>query len=143
MRPEKGTLVCIRCTQAGRARTVLSQGRRITLAAGQQGLGTLLPRAGTTVAEPTLQPQDPTWRPPGSAANPHPQWGLFPYDTIRDGQKRFVRDVTMAVQGGKHLVAQAPTGIGKTAAALAPALRAALHGKKTVLFLTNRQNQHK
>ncbi len=143
MRPEKGTLVCIRCTQAGRARTVLSQGRRITLAAGQQGLGTLQPRAGSTVAEPTLQPQDPTWRPPGSAARPHPQFGLFPYDEIRDGQKRFTRDVTMAVQSGKHLVAQAPTGIGKTAAALAPALQAALDGKRTVLFLTSRQSQHR
>ncbi len=142
MRPEKGVLVCIRCTNAGRARTVLAGGRRITLAAGQQGLGTLRPAAGTAV-EPTLKPQDPSWRPPGSAARPHPQLGLFPYDEIRDGQKRFTRDVTLAVQSGKHLVAQAPTGIGKTAAALAPALQAALDGKKTVLFLTSRQSQHR
>lgn len=142
MRPEKGVLVCIRCTQAGRARTVLAGGKRITLAAGQQGLGTMRAAPGTTV-EPTLQPKDPSWRPPGSAARPHPQLGLFPYDEIRDGQKRFTRDVTLAVQGGKHLVAQAPTGIGKTAAALAPALQAALDGKKTVLFLTSRQSQHR
>lgn len=142
MRPERGVLVCIRCSNAGRARTVLSQGRRITLAAGQQGLGTMAARPGSAV-EPTLQPQEPGWRPRGTAAHPHPQLGLFPYDEIRDGQKRFTRDVTLAVQAGKHLVAQAPTGIGKTAAALAPALAAALAGQRTVLFLTSRQSQHK
>jgi DNA excision repair protein ERCC-2 len=142
LRPERGTLVCIRCTQQGKARTILSGGKRIHLAQGQQGLGTLQPTGGGVV-EPTLQPQEPHWRPAATGAQPHPQLGLFPYDEIRDGQKRFTRDVTMAVQGGKHLVAQAPTGIGKTAAALAPALAAALEMKKTVLFLTSRQSQHR
>ena len=143
MRPGKGTLVCIRCTQAGRARTVLSGGKRISLAQGQMGLGTLPAGAAAGAVEPTLRPQDPSWRPPGSATKLHPQLGLFPYDEIRDGQKRFTRDVTLAVQAGRHLVAQAPTGIGKTAAALAPALQVALEGKKTVLFLTSRQSQHR
>jgi DNA excision repair protein ERCC-2 len=143
LRPERGALVCIRCTQQGKARTILSGGKRIHLAQGQQGLGTLQPRGQNGVVEPTLQPQEPHWRPAATGAKPHPQLGLFPYDEIRDGQKRFTRDVTMAVLGGKHLVAQAPTGIGKTAAALAPALQAALDLKKTVLFLTSRQSQHR
>lgn len=143
MRPQGGALVCIRCTQQGKARTILSGGKRIHLAQGQQGLDTMQAAATTSGVEPTLQPMEPHWRPSSAGAAPHPQLALFPYDTIRDGQKRFTRDVTMAVQGGKHLVAQAPTGIGKTAAALAPALQAALEQKKTVLFLTSRQSQHR
>jgi DNA excision repair protein ERCC-2 len=143
LRPQGATLVCIRCTQQGKARTIFAGGKRIHLAQGQQGLGTLQPTSTTAGVEPTLQPTEPQWRPSNVGAAPHPQLALFPYDTIRDGQKRFTRDVTMAVQGGKHLVAQAPTGIGKTAAALAPALQAALDQKKTVLFLTSRQSQHR
>lgn len=143
LRPERGALVCIRCTTQARARTVMAGGKRIHLAQGQRGLGTLQPTAADGVVEPTLQPREPTWRPAATGARPHPMLGLFPHDQIRDGQKRFTRDVTMAVQGGKHLVAQAPTGIGKTAAALAPALQAALEQKKTVLFLTSRQSQHR
>ena len=47
-------------------------------------------------------------------------------------------------QGGAHL-ASAPTGIGKTAAALAAALEFANSGpeRKTMMFLTPRQSQHK
>ncbi len=43
-----------------------------------------------------------------------------------------------------YLVAAAPTGIGKTAAALAAALEVAKEadGKRTVLFMTGRQSQH-
>ncbi len=142
LRPERGTLVCIRCSREGRARTVLAAGKRIHLPEGQQGLGTLPGAASTPGFDPVLQPKASTWKghPHG---HPHPQLGLFPYDEIRDGQKRFTRDVTLAVQGRRHLVAQAPTGIGKTAASLAPALQAALDQKKVVLFLTSRQSQHR
>jgi len=142
LRPQRGTLVCIRCSAAGRARTVLSGGKRISLAAGQQGL--LAPQPPAAGFDPTLAPQAPGWVPPVvPAASPHPQLGLFPHDTIRDGQRRFARDVSLAVQGGKHLVAHAPTGIGKTAASLAPALAEALASDKVVLFLTSRQSQHR
>ncbi|HEX2065352.1 MAG TPA: DEAD/DEAH box helicase, partial [Candidatus Thermoplasmatota archaeon] len=140
LRPQRGTLVCIRCTQAGRARTVSAGGRRIALAQGQQGLGTL--EAPASAYDPTLEPQASTWRPVQVGA-PHPQLGLFPFDAIRDGQRRLTRDVTLAVQGRRHLVAQAPTGIGKTAASLAPALQHALAEGKLVLFLTSRQSQHR
>jgi DNA excision repair protein ERCC-2 len=133
-------LVCIRCTQAGRARTVTSGGRRIALAQGQQGLGTM--EAAPSAYDPTLEPQASTWKPVHAGA-PHPQLGLFPFDAIRDGQRRLTRDVTLAVQGRRHLVAQAPTGLGKTAASLAPALQHALAEGKLVLFLTSRQSQHR
>lgn len=148
MRPERGALVCIACTARAKARTVLSGGRRIALASGQQGLSvgtrTALLPAGV---DPVLEPQKPGWtpKPPadGVAPKPHPRLGLFPYDEIRDGQVRFTRDVKLAVMAGKHVVAHAPTGIGKTAASLAPALEAALESKKVVMFLTNRQSQHR
>ena len=47
-------------------------------------------------------------------------------------------------RGGAHL-ASAPTGIGKTAAALAAALEFASKSdqRKTVMFLTPRQSQHR
>lgn len=79
----------------------------------------------------------------GVAGEPHPQLGLFPFDTIREGQKGFARDVQRAVRRGEHLVAHAPTGIGKTAAALAPALHAALDQEKRLLVLTSKQSQHR
>ncbi len=99
--------------------------------------------AATAGVDPTLMPRPSQWTAEGQPAQPHPQLGLFPYDTIRDGQRRFTRDVTLAVQGGRHLVANAPTGIGKTAASLAPALAHAIENKRTVLFLTSRQSQHR
>lgn len=67
---------------------------------------------------------------------------LFPYDKIRPEQDELVRDVYAAVSAGECLIAHAPTGLGKTAAALAPALKFALKAKKTVFFLTSRHTQH-
>ncbi|MBI2143672.1 ATP-dependent DNA helicase [Candidatus Woesearchaeota archaeon] len=67
---------------------------------------------------------------------------LFPYDKIRPEQDELVNDVYAAVSSGKCLIAHAPTGLGKTAAALAPALEYALKSKKAVFFLTSRHTQH-
>lgn len=47
----------------------------------------------------------------------------------------------LITRGG--LLAHAPTGLGKTAAALSPALAYALEHKKVVFFLTSRHTQHK
>jgi len=140
MRPRNGVLECLRCSDAGRARTVLAKGKRISLGQGQVSLGGV--RRQETAHEAPLQPKRPDWEPP-AGGTPHPQFGLFPYDEIRHGQKRFTRDVTLAVERGKHLVAEAPTGIGKTAAALAPALAHAIKHQRTVFFLTSRQSQHR
>lgn len=67
---------------------------------------------------------------------------LFPYSKIRPEQDELMKDIHAAVSGGKCLIAHAPTGLGKTAAALAPALEFALKSKKTVFFLTSRHTQH-
>lgn len=139
MRPRNGVLECMRCSDAGRARTVMAKGKAIHLGQGQMALGGT-PRHQTAFEAP-LRPKSSDWHAPSGGA-PHEQLGLFPYDTIRAGQKRFTRDVTMAVQRGRHLVAEAPTGIGKTAASIAPALQAAIEQQRTVLFLTSRQSQH-
>lgn len=63
----------------------------------------------------------------------------FPYDGYRAGQRRFAAGVYVAIRDRKRLFAQAPTGIGKTMAALYPALRALGEGKcSRVLYLTAR-----
>ena len=63
----------------------------------------------------------------------------FPFAAYREGQRRFAGSVYIAVRDRKRLFAQAPTGIGKTMAALYPALRAAGEGLcARVLFLTAR-----
>ncbi|MGB2727465.1 MAG: ATP-dependent DNA helicase [Halobacteriota archaeon] len=68
---------------------------------------------------------------------------LFPFASIRDGQKEFMKDVKHSVEGGNVLIAHAPTGIGKTVAALVPALQYAVETEKTVFFLTSKRSQHK
>ncbi len=68
---------------------------------------------------------------------------LFPHEKVRDVQQRLMHDVADAVQQRKHLVAHAPTGLGKTAAALSPALAQALQHDLTIFFLTSRHTQHK
>src|SRR3989344_8212421 len=40
----------------------------------------------------------------------------FPFDVVRPVQQQMVNDVADAVRSGRHLVAAAPTGLGKTAA---------------------------
>src|SRR5439155_435930 len=42
----------------------------------------------------------------------------WPFDRVRDGQSDFLQDARRTLAAGKHLLAHAPTGIGKTAQAL-------------------------
>ena len=68
----------------------------------------------------------------------------FPYDSYRAGQRQFAAGVYVAIRDRKRLFAQAPTGIGKTMAALYPALRALGEGKcSRVLYLTARTTGRK
>ncbi|MHB8633721.1 MAG: ATP-dependent DNA helicase [Thermoplasmatota archaeon] len=122
MRPAGKSMQCIACTQRARGQPE------------QKSLG------GGAFDAP-LAPRPPAWKAHTGGA-PDPRLGLFPHDAIREGQIRLLRDAKLAIEAGRHLVAHAPTGIGKTAAVLAPALEAALRGGKTVMFLTNRQAQH-
>jgi DNA excision repair protein ERCC-2 len=60
----------------------------------------------------------------------------FPYPVLRRGQGEIVAAVETALAGSDHLLLEAPTGIGKTVAALYPALRYALSHGKRVFVLT-------
>ncbi len=68
---------------------------------------------------------------------------LFPFPEIRNGQKELINDIKNVLETKGTLIAHAPTGIGKTAAALTPALEYALNNDKIVFFLTSKQSQHK
>ncbi len=71
------------------------------------------------------------------------QIDLFPFPTKRLGQEKLLEATRRVLEGNGVLLAQAPTGIGKTVAVLAPALEKATREKKTVVFLTPRHTQHK
>ena len=67
------------------------------------------------------------------------------HDELRESQGEMVVDGIAALGTGGFLLASAPTGIGKTAAALAAALDASRKSPepKVVMFLTGRQSQHR
>ena len=60
----------------------------------------------------------------------------FPYPEVRPGQDRIIERVTEALERREHLLLEAPTGIGKTAAALFPVVRHALQNDKRIFVLT-------
>jgi len=66
---------------------------------------------------------------------------LFPFKNIRKGQKKFLEDVEKTFEDEGILIAHAPTGIGKTAAVLPPAIRKKNKDQK-IFFLTSKQSQH-
>ncbi|UCD92955.1 MAG: DEAD/DEAH box helicase family protein [Methanobacteriota archaeon] len=69
--------------------------------------------------------------------------GLFPFEKARKGQEELLKDARIALGEGRHLLANAPTGLGKTVVALTASLEVALREDKLVLFLTSKQSQHK
>jgi DNA excision repair protein ERCC-2 len=63
----------------------------------------------------------------------------FPYPFYRPGQKEFAGDVFRTIEDGGQLLAQAPTGIGKTVAVLFPALKSvAENNVERIFYLTAR-----
>ena len=73
---------------------------------------------------------------------------FFAHDSPRKSQKEMISDGIKVLKDGGYLLAAAPTGIGKTAAALASALRvsnlySASSETPKILFLTGRQSQHR
>ena len=74
------------------------------------------------------------------------EFGIFlAHDDLRESQGEMIVDGIAALGAGGFLLASAPTGIGKTAAALAAALDASRKSPepKVVMFLTGRQSQHR
>lgn len=67
----------------------------------------------------------------------------FPHESPRAGQKTMIDAVRDALETGGHLLAEAPTGSGKTAASLHPALAHGLANGKQVVFLTAKTMQQK
>jgi len=110
--------------------------------------GTLKPyckRCGTrstisSTVQAQTQVQNAHRRGPAPADPDNP---LFIHGRPRDGQREFMEDVRSAIASGTHLVAHAPTGIGKTSAALAPALEACLKDGRLLVFLTSKRSQHR
>src|SRR6266511_3071623 len=67
----------------------------------------------------------------------------FPHTAPRPIQEKLIAAVEQAVRSGENLIAEAPTGSGKTAAVLYPALREGLTSGKQVVFLTSKTLQQK
>ncbi len=68
----------------------------------------------------------------------------FPYQFFRDGQIDMIADVANAIKHQEQLMIQAPTGIGKTVAALYPAIKALAEGHtQKIFYLTARSTGHK
>lgn len=67
----------------------------------------------------------------------------FPFPEVRPVQREAMAAVEEAVASGRHLLLSAPTGVGKTAAALFPALRQALMTGKRLVFCTAKTLQQK
>lgn len=67
----------------------------------------------------------------------------FPHDEMRPVQKPIGDEVTDSLEHSRHLLIRAPTGCGKTAAVLHPALRAALSKGHRLFFLTAKTLQQK
>jgi DNA excision repair protein ERCC-2 len=68
---------------------------------------------------------------------------LFPYESMRQEQNKLIRDVDFALRNRQHLIAHAPTGLGKTISTLGPALKIAEELNLKVFFVTPRHTQHK
>lgn len=66
----------------------------------------------------------------------------FPFDDYRAGQRQMVKHAYFALTHCRKLMAQAPTGVGKTMASLYPAVRALGEGAfQRIFYLTARTTQ--
>lgn len=66
----------------------------------------------------------------------------FPFPAPRQGQVHLMDLVKEGLEAEQRLLLQAPTGLGKTAAVLYPALEKALREDLRVFYLTPRNSQH-
>ena len=68
---------------------------------------------------------------------------LFRFSAPRQYQKEMMQDIYGAVSRGQSILVNAPTGIGKTDAAIGATLTYALKNSKDIFFLTPKISQHK
>jgi len=64
---------------------------------------------------------------------------VFPQYSYREGQVRLAEEIWKSMKKGEVLLAEAPTGIGKTLALLIPSILAAKEGKK-IVYVTSTRN---
>ncbi len=67
----------------------------------------------------------------------------FPHTAPRPGQQKMITAVLQAVETQQNLIAEAPTGSGKTAASLYPAFASGLASGRQVVFLTSKTLQQR
>ncbi len=67
----------------------------------------------------------------------------FPFPQMRKYQDRMVEAIDTALAEGRSLLVSAPTGIGKTVAALYAALRFAARNRLSIFFLTSKTTQQR
>ncbi len=65
----------------------------------------------------------------------------FPFPAYRPGQREIAGAIERAASTGEHILVEAPTGIGKTAAALLPLLKNALTQGRRLFILTSKTTQ--
>ena len=68
---------------------------------------------------------------------------LFPFNKPRIYQEDFMKDVELSIENKKILLANAPTGIGKTAAVLSVIIPKIINSNLKVFFVTPRNIQHR
>lgn len=68
---------------------------------------------------------------------------LFPHKNVRKIQDDFIKDIVYCLENKKHLLAHAPTGLGKSAAILSTTIPFAIKNNLNVFFLTSRHTQHR
>lgn len=68
---------------------------------------------------------------------------FFPFEEVRKEQSKLIEDIKIAINEKRNIIAHAPTGLGKTAASLAPVLEYAIGKDLDIFFLTSRNSQHK
>lgn len=66
----------------------------------------------------------------------------WPYERVRQEQDKLISAVESTLKTKQTLVAHAPTGLGKTVAALVPALEIAIEKDAVVIFMSGRHTQH-
>ncbi len=67
----------------------------------------------------------------------------FPYSYIREGQSELIKAVYKCAKSGKRLIAEAPTGIGKTVSVLFPAVKALGENVEKIFYLTAKNSTGK
>ena len=67
----------------------------------------------------------------------------FPFDTKRSYQDKMVDEIFQSIDQPENMLVHAPTGIGKTSAALYPVIKSSFKNGRKMFFLTAKNTQQK